>query len=93
MSVFLAAGLAAAHPQGSARVADSAAAVARTFYVSGSLVSASGSPMSLAGLASLTVTTTGEYTGTLVLAGPEASHAASQWQYQRQQHDSGHHGR
>ena len=71
MSVFLAVGLAAAQPQGSARVADTSAALARTFYVSGSMVTASGSPMSLAGLASLTVTTTGQYTGTLVLAGPK----------------------
>lgn len=46
-----------------------AAPTTRTFYIQGSLLSSSGAPSMLVGLAALTVASTGTYTGTLTTGG------------------------
>ena len=54
------------------RTADAAAPM-RTFYMKGTLLSPSGTPSLLAGLAKLSVGSTGAYSGTLTMAGVAAT--------------------
>src|SRR5207248_10567425 len=72
-SAFLSSAVVRAQPHRSIHLADTTAPVSRTLYVDGTVVDAAGYPTRLAGLAALTVQSTGSYTGTMKTAGTNAA--------------------
>jgi hypothetical protein len=69
-SAALSTAVATAHPQ-AAHPHDTAAPVARSFYIQGPYFNGAGYPVTLAGVASVNVDSTGSYSGTLVTIGTQ----------------------